>query len=282
MTADVLERPQTSLPTRIRTVRRVSSRRARIGRRAALAALALWWLVPLVPVLLWSLADRWPYPAVLPTQWGTSGWASAWHQGAGAALLRSLAVAAVVTAVATPLGAAAGRALAMHRVRWSGAVTVALVLPVAVPPFAVVMGLSTVSLRWGVPGNVALVLVLVTAAIPYTTFVMRSAYASYDVGFEEEARTLGASPLLVLRRVHLPLVLPALAVAGFLAFLTAWSDYVVTLLLGAGRLVTLSQLIGSTAAGSGNEPTVAALSVLTVLPPVLLLLAVSRLSGARR
>jgi putative spermidine/putrescine transport system permease protein len=167
-------------------------------------------------------------------------------------------------------------------VPFSRTVTVALALPVAVPPFAVVLGLSTVSLRWGIPGGAALVLVLVTAALPYTTFVMRSAYAAYDCGFEEEARTLGASPATVLRRVHLPLVLPALAVSGFLAFLTAWSDYVVTLLLGAGRLVTLPQLIGAAAAGSGNEPTVAVLSVLTLLPPMLLLVAVSRLSGARR
>lgn len=263
-------------------VRRVSFRRSRTGRRVALGGLALWWLVPLVPVLLWSLADRWPYPAVLPTRWGLAGWESVWRQGAGAALLRSLAVATVVTVVATPLGAAAGRALALHRVRWAGAATLALALPVAVPPFAVVMGLSTVSLRWGVPGLVALVLGLVTAALPYATFVMRAAYASYDCGVEEEARTLGADRRTVLLRVHLPLVLPALAVAAFLAFLTAWSDYVVTLLLGAGRLVTLSQLIGAAAAGSGNEPAVAALSVLTVLPPMLLLLAVTRLRGARR
>ena len=45
----------------------------------------------------------------------------------------------------------------------------------------------------------------------------------------------------------------------------------VTLLLGGGQLVTLPILLGSTASGAGNEPTVAALAIATALPPALLL-----------
>ncbi len=70
---------------------------------------------------------------------------------------------------------------------------------------------------------------LTVAALPYTTYVMRAAYSGYDHGYDEEARSLGATPRAVLLRVHLPLVAPALAAAAFLAFLVAWSDYVVTL-----------------------------------------------------
>jgi putative spermidine/putrescine transport system permease protein len=260
-------------------VRRVETRRARYVRAISLVVLGAWWLVPLLPIVLWSVADRWPYPALLPTQWGLSGWGSARRQDAAEATLRSMALATAVAVIATPLGAAAGRALALHRVRFSRAVTVALVVPVAVPPFAVVLGLSTLSLRWGIPSGVALVVVLVAAAVPYTTFVMRATYAGYDLGYEEGARTLGAGPGTVLLRVHLPLVAPALAVSAFLAFLVAWSDYVVTLILGGGAIVTLPQLVGAAAAGSGNDAAVAALSVLTVLPPMLLLAAVSRRSG---
>ncbi|MGM0385319.1 MAG: hypothetical protein ACQERF_04965 [Actinomycetota bacterium] len=53
------------------------------------------------------------------------------------------------------------------------------------------------------------------------------------------------------------------------------SDYVVTLVLGAGRTVTLPLLLGASASGSGSDPTVAALALLAILPPLLLLLAVS-------
>ncbi len=107
--------------------------------------------------------------------------------------------------------------------------------------------------------------------MPYTTYVMRSAYAAYDVGFEEAARSLGASRRDVMTRVHLPLVAPALAAAAFLSFLVAWSDYTVTLLLGGGSLVSLPLVVGSLASASGNDGAVAAASVAAVAPPVVLL-----------
>lgn len=146
-----------------------------------------------------------------------------------------------------------------------------LLLPVAVPPFAVVMGLSTVALHLRLPAGAAVVAVLTVAALPYATFVMWSAYASYDHGFEQEARTLGASSRQALLRVHIPLVAPALAASAFLAFLVAWSDYVVTLLLGGGAMVTLPLLVGALSSASGNDATVAAASLVALAPPLLLL-----------
>ena len=157
------------------------------------------------------------------------------------------------------------------RVPGRRALEVLLLAPVAVPPFAVVMGLTAVALRLRVPASVALVAVLVVAALPYTTFVLRSAYAGYDLGYEEEARSLGAGRRAVLTRVHLPLVAPALAAAAFLAFLVGWSDYVVTLVVGGGELVTLPMLVGALASASGNEAVVAATATAAVLPPLLLL-----------
>ncbi len=256
-------------------------RRAGVAPRVALAL--VWLTVPLVPLVLWAAADRWPFPALLPTDWGLTGWRQAADQGAAAALGRSVLLGLAVAALATPAGAMAGRALALHRVPARRLVEGLLLAPVAVPPFAVVMGLTTLTLRAGVPGTVALVCVLTVSALPYTVFVMRSAYTGYDVGFEEEARTLGAGPRAVLLRVHLPLAAPALATAAFLAFLVGWSDYVVTLVVGGGQLVTLPMLVGALSSATGNDAVVAAVSLTAVLPPLLLLVATALLArrGAR-
>ncbi|GAA4697561.1 putative spermidine/putrescine transport system permease protein [Promicromonospora umidemergens] len=260
---------------------RVEARAAKWGRRAGTVAVTALLLVPFLPILLWAFADRWPYPELAPTVWGVGGWLTATAQGAWPALTRSLLLGLTVSAIATPLGAMAGRALARGRVPYGKMVTALLLAPVAVPPFAVTMGLTTVALRLGVPGVVALVAVLVVAAVPYTTYIMRAAYAGYDEGFEETARTLGAGSRHVLLRVHLPLVAPALAAAAFLAFLVGWSDYVVTLLIGAGRIVSLPLLLGASASASGNDPTIAVLALLATIPPVLLLTAVTVLSRRR-
>ncbi|MBM7808844.1 putative spermidine/putrescine transport system permease protein [Geodermatophilus bullaregiensis] len=262
---------------------RVAPARQRAGVAPRVALLLAWFALPLVPLLLWAAADRWSYPAALPTDWGVTGWRQALDQGALPALGRSVLLGLAVAALATPAGAMAGRALALHRVPARRVVEALLLAPVAVPPFAVVMGLTTLALRLGVPAGVGLVVVLAVSAVPYTVFVMRAAYAGHDIGMEEEARTLGAGPRAVLLRVHLPLLAPALATAAFLAFLVGWSDYVVTLVVGGGRLVTLPMLVGALSSATGNDAVVAAVSLAAVLPPLALLLATALLArrGAR-
>jgi len=233
--------------------------------------LVAWFLTPLLPLGLWAGAETWSGTSPLPQRWGTGNIASVFAPGGGAAVLRSLALGTAVAALATPAGAVAARVLALRQVRRPRLVEGLLFAPAALPVFAVVMGLNVVFLRLHVPGFLGIALVLVVAALPYTTFLMRAAYASYDVAFEEEARTLGASSGAVRWRVRLPLLLPALAGAAFLAFLVGWSDYIVTLLLGGGRYVTLPILVASAASGTGNEPTVAALSLVALAPPALML-----------
>lgn len=165
----------------------------------------------------------------------------------------------------------AARALRLGTLRRPRLVSALLLAPVALPPFAVVMGLDVVLLWLRVPAAVGVILVLTVAALPYTTYLMRAAYVAYDFDYEDEARTLGASNRAVWWQVRRPLLAPGIAGATFLAFLVGWSDYVVTLLIGGGRLVTLPILIASTASGTGNEPTVAALSLAAVAPPALAL-----------
>jgi putative spermidine/putrescine transport system permease protein len=253
----------------------VTARAERIAGALGVIALTGWFLLPLVPLLLWGVADRWSTPAVLPQEWGLSGWADAEAQGAGPALARSLALGGVVAVLATPLGALAGRALASRHLPARAVVGAVLLSPLVVPPFVVAMGFDVLLLRLGLPAWAGVVLLLTVAALPYTTYVMRTAYGAYDPGFDDEARSLGASPRQVLHRVQVPLLAPALAAAAFLAFLVGWSDYVVTLLVGGGRLVTAPLLVASAASAVGNEAQVAALSLLTVLPPVGLLVTVA-------
>ena len=259
----------------------VSRGAGRVGRVLGGVLLAVWFLLPFVPLLLWAFADRWSFPAVFPSAWGMAGAQSAIAQGAVPAFGRSLALGLVVAAIATPVGAMAARALTFGAVPFPRAVSVVLLAPIALPPFAAVLGLNVILLRAYVPPLVGLVLVLVVAALPYTTFAMRVAYAAHDIHYEEEARTLGASPTAVLWRVHLPLVAPALARAAFLAFLVGWSDYIVTVIVGGGSVVTLPLIIASLASGIGNDAAVAILSLSAILPP-LVLLVLTGFVGRRR
>ncbi|MFB4350838.1 ABC transporter permease [Microbacterium sp. CR_7] len=259
MTSPVLAAPRTA---------------SRALRLVATAALVLWFAIPLLPLALWAFADAWSFPSPLPTAWGGQGVADAIGFGILPAFGRSVLLGLVVAAIATPLGALAARALTFGAVPFPRVVSALLLAPIALPPFAAVLGVNVVLLRAYVPPLVGVVLVLVVFALPYTAFVMRAAYGAYNRSYEEEARLLGASRLQVLRRVQLPMLAPALARAAFLAFLVAWSDYIVTVIVGGGALVSLPLVVAGAASGLGNDAAVAVMSLASVIPPIALLLAV--------
>lgn len=250
----------------------------------AAATALVWLLIPLAPIVVWAGAERWAFPAALPQQWGLRGWQDAQAAGMTGALGRSLLLGLAVAALATPLGAAVGRVLGWQLTRHPRWVVLALLVPLLLPPFAVSMGLDVIVLRLGVPDLLAVVAVLVVLALPYTAYTCAAGYARSSPRLEEQARALGATERQARRLVTLPAVRSSLIVAALLAFLVGWSDYVVTLLLGGGQVITAPVLLGAAASGSGNEPAVAALAVATVLPPVLLVsaLGLARILGARR
>jgi putative spermidine/putrescine transport system permease protein len=254
----------------------------RVIRLALTALLVVWFALPFLPLALWAFADSWSFPSPLPTAWGVQGIEDALGFGLVPGFARSVLLGLVVAAIATPLGALAARALTFGAVPFPRTVSALLLAPIALPPFAAVLGVNVLLLRAYIPPVLGVVLVLVVLALPYTTFVMRTAYGAYDLSYEEEARLLGASRAQVLRRVHLPMIAPALARAAFLAFLVAWSDYIVTVIVGGGEVVTLPLIVAGAAAGLGNDAAVAVMSLGAVIPPVLLLVAVLTLRGSRR
>lgn len=248
--------------------------------RAVAYVLALVWLcVPLLPVIVWAGAERWSFPDPLPQVWGSAGWRDAGSAGLPLALLRSLALGLAVSAVATPLGMMTGRVLGWRLTRRPTLVVGLLLVPLVLPPFAVAMGLDVVLIRIGLPELVSVVLLLAVVAIPYTAYTSATGFARTSPELEAQARALGATPRQARLRVVLPAMRGSILVAALLAFLVGWSDYVVTLLVGGGQLVTAPVLLGAAASGSGNDAMVAAMALATLLPPVVL---VSVAAGLRR
>jgi putative spermidine/putrescine transport system permease protein len=236
---------------------------------------------PLAALGLYALSTRWFYPQLLPSEWALEPLvrqlASPRTQ---AALLSSLTLAGLVTALALLIGLPAAYTLGLRRFRGRGLVLLLLFLPNVVPPLATGMGLNILFLRLGLAGGpLGVALVHLVPVLPYAIFALLGVFARYDEGYEQQARSLGASGPQLLWRVTLPLIGPGLAVAALFAFLVSWSQYVLTLLIGGGRVITLPILLFSAVAG-GNPTTTAALALLFAAPPVLAIaLAARALSG---
>lgn len=111
--------------------------------------------------------------------------------------------------------------------------------------------------------------------LPQATGALQSSIAQIHPGLEEAARSLGASPMQVLRRVTLPLVRPGAFTAFALVFLTVMKELPATLLLAPTGFRTLATEMwdaASAASFAHAAPPALGLVLLSSAPLALLVL----------
>lgn len=247
-------------------------------RTLAAVVLVTWLVLPLVPLVVWSFARGWRFPAVIPNDWSLTAWRFVLSPGSDVvqALSTSLVIALATTTLAVVIGIPAGRALGLYRFRGKAAVEILMLAPIIVPGIAVALGLHGVFIRLGLTNTFAgVVLVHLVPVLPYMVLVMAGIFQGYDTQHEAQARTLGASPWQVFRFVTWPAILPGVVVGALFAFLVSWSQYVLTLTIGGGRVVTLPLLLFNYVAAGRND-LAGAIAVVYVLPGALVIALTAR------
>jgi len=245
--------------------------RAWVGRTAA-TAVGVAFAAPLAVLLVQAVADQWRAPTLLPQRLGTRGLQVAISGGAGGALVNSLEVAVVTTALALLLGWPAARVLGDRRLRRPTPVLVLLAMPLLVPAYATGTGLAEWFLRLGLAGSrPGLVLAHLTVVLPYVVLVLASGFGERLADLEEMASTSGLGPARRLALVTLPAVRPTLAAAGLLGFLVSWSQYGLSLAVGGGLPMLPIVLLPFVR----TDPEVAAALSLLFLAPAVAALAVA-------
>jgi iron(III) transport system permease protein len=154
-------------------------------------------------------------------------------------LLNSLWLATASTAAAVAIALAAGLLSTRRRVRGRGLMEGVLALPWAVPGTVFAIALATafsVQAPWA--GRFILVgtlwilpLAYLVRNLPITSRAILAGFRALDPSLGEAAATLGAGRWRTLRRVTLPLLRPALLAGASLAFVTAFGDFVTSIML---------------------------------------------------
>ena len=203
-------------------------------------------LLPALVLLVWSLAGRWPWPDLLPERWSLR---TARELLFGSACLPRLLLSSTLLAALTALLSAAAalltaRAAALYPIPGKGLVRFCGLLPLLIPGTVFAMGIHLTLLRLGLTDTVAGVLVVhVTAAVPYAIAIMEDVTAAVGGGWEEQAAVLGAPPLRAFFSVSLPQLTPGLLASMSMAFTISYSQYFSTLIVGGGRVRTLALVL---------------------------------------
>jgi len=260
-------------------------RAARIGLYAFLIISAVFFLLPLLLVIMNSLKPmeelRQGNLLALPINPNFDSWVTAWKSactglecgGVRPGLWNSIKITVPSVAISTLAGALNGYALAQWKSRHANLimllVTIGLFIPYQAMLYPTVKILSNVSLFRTYAG---IVLVHVVYGLPYTTLLFRNFYVGVPDEISRAARMEGASFLRTFWSIMLPISTNILVVVAILQFTGIWNDYLLGLIFaGSDNLPMTVQLtnIVNNSRGSASPNVNMAAAMITAIPTLL-------------
>jgi multiple sugar transport system permease protein len=146
-------------------------------------------------------------------------------EGVVAALLNSLAVAAMTMLASIALGAPAGYAIARYEFRGKTAFRMLIMLTRAFPLPLLALPLAVLFIRSGVDDTLwGLAMVHTMLALPFAVLITYSLFSGVPVELEEAAWVFGCNKWQAFVRVVLPLAAPGLAASAVFAFVISWNE----------------------------------------------------------
>ena len=244
--------------------------RALFGAATIVVLLVIYAPLALVVLNSFNTSKTFAWP---PTGYTLHWWDRAAHSaGARHALLVSVEVGLLATAISLVLGSMA--ALALQRSRFFGrnVVSLLIILPIALP--GIVTGIALNNMFRTVFG---LQLGFLTIVVAHATFCIVTVFNNVQArlrrlqgSLAEASADLGARPLTTFRLVTFPLLRSALLAGGLLAFALSFDEIVVTTFTAGATQQTLPIWIFANLFRPNQAPVVnvvaAALIVLSIVP----------------
>lgn len=264
-----------------------SGETARRERRTVVADVPVW---VRVPAALGAAIILVPFVGLVSqVPWHELG-ALVSSESARVALLLSVKTSSAATAICVLVGAPLALVLARMRGPGRDLLRSAVLIPLVLPPVVAGIALLAAFGRRGLLGGtleaagvsiafttVAVVLAQTFVSLPFLVISLASALEAGGQSYAVTAATLGASPTVVMWRVTLPIMLPALISGAVLAFARALGEFGATItfagsLAGVTRTVPLEIYLQREVSPDGAV----ALSMLLVVVAVLVIVGVRR------
>ncbi|MCF1710924.1 ABC transporter permease subunit [Tabrizicola sp. J26] len=215
---------------------------------------------------LWSVAGLWPFPQALPSPLSLATWmrtAPSLTATGGTTLL----IALISTGAALALCLGCLEAEARFRLAPGTAAMWLLYLPLIVPQTAFLPGLQVLFLSIGAADTLlAVAATHLVFVLPYIFLSLAPPWRAWDGRIALAAAALGASETRTFWQLRLPMLLRPVLTAAAVGLAVSVGQYLPTLLVGGGRITTLTSEAVALSSG-GNRRIIGAYAVLQMLLP---------------
>jgi spermidine/putrescine transport system permease protein len=172
-----------------------------------------------------------------------TGWTLTWYRQAfndyqvHDAVSTTLKVALQVTAISTLAGTAAAFPLVRSRLPFREGIRIVFILPIMIPGLLIgvsLLVLFTSTFHWQLSPETAVIGQSVYTT-PFVILLVAARLQGFDTTLERAAADLGANSFQRLRRVVLPLILPAILGGALFAFTLSLDEFIITYFLIGGH-----------------------------------------------
>jgi trehalose/maltose transport system permease protein len=196
-------------------------------------------------------------------------------------LLNSVVVSSSVVVLSLFLAVTAAYALSRFNFKGRGLLLLTILGVSMFPQIAVLAGLFELVRFTGLHNTMwALIFSYTIFTLPFTVWILTTFMRELPVEIEEAAIVDGATPWIIIRRVFLPLMWPAMATTGLLAFIAAWNEFLFALTFtSSNEQRTVPVAIGLLSGSSQYEipwGLIMAASVIVTVPLIVLVLIFQR------
>jgi len=193
----------------------------------------------------------------------------------------SLLISTVVVALSLLLSITAAFALSRINFRGRGLLLLTILSVSMFPQIAVLAGLFELIRAFGIFNTpLALIFAYMIFTLPFTVWVLTTFMRDLPIEIEEAAIVDGATPWMIVTRVFMPLMWPALVTTGLLAFIAAWNEFLFALTFTSSnsqRTVPVAiALLGGASQFEVPWGNIMAASVIVTVPLVVLVLVFQR------
>ncbi|SIT88907.1 putative thiamine transport system permease protein [Yoonia rosea] len=210
-------------------------------------------LLGLVVLVIWSFAGFWGFPDAFPDGWTLRNWMR-FGPGTLEALGETALIACTVALVALILTIGCLEAEYRYGLSFSQRAVWLLYLPLLIPQTAFLPGLQTLMLNMGADvGRLPVMLAHLVFVLPYVFLSLADPFRAWDTRMGTIAAALRASPDGVLWRVRLPMLLRPILTALAVGLAVSVGQYLPTLLIGGGRVATLTTEAVALASGGDRR-----------------------------
>jgi multiple sugar transport system permease protein len=224
---------------------------------ATLSLISIFCAIPFVWLILASFDGNASLFLQWPRSWTLNNYIGIFVREGGARwFFNSFLVVGTATIIVLAFAGLGGYALSRTKVWWKRPFLYAIILVRVVPPPALIVPLYKILLTGNeavgsvvrsflnpesvrpvmlivglINGYFGLILVFAAMQLPLALWIMKTYFDTIPYDYEEAALVDGANLFQRIRLVIAPLALPGLGAAGLFAFISAWGDFLMPLIL---------------------------------------------------